>query len=203
MCKSTLFPISGIRYVLALFPRHSLDSCSSICSIWGRCGNKFVLNTIKDCIHCRPFTRSHFFFFGLYFHFCLELAWEIWAKSTLRNCLVVHDLEHAHSLASFQWSGPSDQRILLPTENCLQYPWYKGRGVVSIWEMIQPLLTKAFLQPPKTAVMCTSCHDYAHPPPPISLLLLVQNLSSKWIVAKQIVATCSQSQTTPNGVISG
>ena len=39
-----------------------------------------------------------------------------------------------HSLASLQWSGFSDQQMLLPTKNCLQcQKWcpYKGRGVVS------------------------------------------------------------------------
>ena len=40
-------------------------------------------------------------------------------------------------------------------------------------------VTKAFLQPAKTATMCTACHDYAHSPPPIPPFLLAQSLSSK------------------------
>ena len=73
-------------------------------------------------------------FFGPYFHFCLELALETWAKVSLSNSLWVYDLNHTHSLVSFQWSGLSDQQTLLLTENCLQYQkWchYKGRGMVS------------------------------------------------------------------------
>ena len=48
--------------------------------------------------------------------------------------------------------------------------------------MARPVLTKAFLQPAKTAAMCTACHDYARPPPPVPPFLLAQNLSSKQIV---------------------
>ena len=82
---------------------------------------------------------------------------------------------HTHSLASLQWSGLSDQWTLLPTENglqCLKWSPYKGRGAFSTLgcvkrrEMAHPVPTNAFLQPVKTATMCTACHDYAHPPPP-------------------------------------
>ena len=47
--------------------------------------------------------------------------------------------------------------------------------------MAKPVPTKAFLQPAKTAAMCTACHDYAHPPPSVPHFLLAQNLSSKRI----------------------
>ena len=69
-------------------------------------------------------------FLGLYFHFFLEQALE-----TLSNSLGVYDLDHTHSLASFQWSGLFNQQALLLTENCLQYKKqcpYKGREVVSM-----------------------------------------------------------------------
>ena len=56
----------------------------------------------------------------LYLHFSYELALETSAKHSSIKSLRVHDLCHAHSLASLQWSGPSDQWTLLPTENCLQ-----------------------------------------------------------------------------------
>ena len=42
--------------------------------------------------------------------------------------------------------------------------------------MAQPVPTKAFLQPAKTAAICTACPC---PPPPVPPFLLVQNLSSK------------------------
>ena len=72
-------------------------------------------------------------FFGPYFHFCLEPAMETWAKAFLTPSLRVHDPNHTHSLASFQWAGLSDQRVLQLTESCLQIQkWcpYKARGVV-------------------------------------------------------------------------
>ena len=46
--------------------------------------------------------------------------------------------------------------------------------------IVQPVPTKAFLQPAKTATICTACHKYAHLPPPIPVfILLAQNISSK------------------------
>jgi len=73
-------------------------------------------------------------FFGPYFHFCFEPALETWAKaSSVAPSLRVHDPNHTYSLASFQWSGLSDQQALQLTESCLQIQkWcpYKVRGVV-------------------------------------------------------------------------
>ena len=69
--------------------------------------------------------------YDLYFHFCHKLALETLAKCSSIKPVRVHDLCHAHSLAGLQWSGLSDQRMLLPTENCLQWQkWssYKGGG---------------------------------------------------------------------------
>ena len=77
----------------------------------------------------------------------------------------VHDLGHTHSFASIQWSGSSDQQMLLLTENCLQHQ--KRSFALKRREMAQAVLTKAFLQSAKTVTMCTVCYDYAHPPPPI------------------------------------
>ena len=47
--------------------------------------------------------------YDLYFHFCYELALESSAKCSSIKPFRVHDLCHAHSLVSLQWSGPSDQ----------------------------------------------------------------------------------------------
>jgi len=47
--------------------------------------------------------------------------------------------------------------------------------------MGQPVPTKAFLQPAKAAAMCTAHHAETRPPSLIPLLLLAQNLSSKWV----------------------
>ena len=46
-------------------------------------------------------------------------------------------------------------------------------------EMVQPVMTKAFLQPAKAAAMCTAPHAETRPLPPIPPVSLVQNLSSK------------------------
>ena len=57
----------------------------------------------------------------------------LWAVGTVVIFLRVHDPNHTHSLASFQWSGLSDQQALQLTESCLQIQkWcpYKARGVV-------------------------------------------------------------------------
>ena len=129
-------------------------------------------------------------FFGPYFHFCLELALETWAKASLTPSLRVHDPNHTHSLASFQWSGLSDQRALHLTECCLQVQkWcpYKGRGVVP-----EPVCANKVRNGPASAnqgfstASQGSCHVHGTPcwnPPtsPILLFLLAQNLSSKQI----------------------
>ena len=47
-------------------------------------------------------------------------------------------------------------------------------------EMVQPVPTKAFLQPAKAAATCTASCAETYPPPPIPPFLLLQNLS-KWI----------------------
>ena len=56
-------------------------------------------------------------------------------KSFFDAFSVVLDLDHTHSLASFQWSGLSNQQTFLSTKNCLQiWKWFpfKGRGVFSV-----------------------------------------------------------------------
>ena len=95
-------------------------------------------------------------FFGPYFHFCLGA--QIWVKGFLYSLcgfilsLWVHDVNHTHSLATFQWSELFDQRMLGQTEKCLQIQkwWHhKGREVASVpfvlrrWEMDQSMPTKA------------------------------------------------------------
>ena len=130
-------------------------------------------------------------FFGPYFHFCLEPAMETWAKASLTPSLRVHDSNHTHSLANFQWSGLSDQQVFQLTESCLQIQkWcpYKARGVVP-----EPVCANKARNGPATAdqgsslVSKGSCHvhgipRWTHPPPPIPPFLLAQNLSSKWIL---------------------
>ena len=123
----------------------------------------------------------------------------------LTHSLWVHGPNHTHTLASFRWPGFSDQRKLHLTENCLQIqkccPYKERSGFcvhlcyIAEWEMVQPAPTKAFLQPAKTATMCS------HPcwKSPIPHFLLVQNLYSKRGL-RQLIA-CGQSQTMPKGVI--
>ena len=129
-------------------------------------------------------------FFGPCFHFCSEPALEPWAKASLTPSFRVHDPNHTHSPASFQWSGLSDKRALQLTESCLQiHKWcsYKARGVVP-----EPVCANKARNGPATADQGSSlasqgsCHvhgtpGWTHPPPPIPPFLLAQNLSSKRI----------------------
>ena len=101
-------------------------------------------------------------FFGLWIPFLVRISTSAWnqhwkldlIKASLTPSLRVHDPNHTHSLASFQWSGLFDQRALQLTESCLQIQkWclYKARGVfpepvcATRREMVQPLPTKALL----------------------------------------------------------
>ena len=115
----------------------------------------------------------------------LYLGWRIATfrpthpPSIIHHCMDTYLVKANYVKASLQWPGLSDQWTLLLTETYLQcqkrspYETYKGRGaflflfVSKRSEMVQPVPTKTFLQPPKTAAMCTACHDYAHPPPSI------------------------------------
>ena len=105
----------------------------------------------------------------------------IWAKDFFINCLVVHDLGHAYSLASVHLPGLFDWWTLHLTKNCQNRvptrakKWFQWLFVLKRRETAQPVPTKAFLQPAKTAAMCTAHHDFAYPPPSVSLFLLVQN----------------------------
>ena len=73
--------------------------------------------------------------------------------------------------------------------------WFLHSFVLTRWEVVQPVLTKAILQPAKAATMCTAHLEYARPFPSF---LLVQPLSSNRL--HQLIMY-SQSQTTSNGVI--
>ena len=54
--------------------------------------------------------------YDLFFYFCWKLALETWVDFSITS-LGVHNLDHIHSLASSEWSGFSNQWILLLTEN--------------------------------------------------------------------------------------
>ena len=127
-----------------------------------------------------------------YFHFCYELALETSAKCSSIKSLRVHDLCHAHSLASLQWSVPSDQWTLLPTENC-----YTARNGAPK-QAEEPYLRPFVLQPAKAAAMYTTLRAETRPPPPIPPFLLAQNLSQNGL--RQLI-TCGQSCMTSTLVI--
>ena len=117
-----------------------------------------------------------------YFHFCLELVLETWATRGVLHGFSSCSYDLCCTPTHLQWSGPSNQQMLLSTENCLIVPkWspYKGRGAVSTPVCAEKGRTKAFLQPTKTATTYTTCNNYASPLPPIPHFLLAQNLSLK------------------------
>ena len=95
------------------------------------------------------------------------------SNGNLSQIFHVHDPNHTHSLVSFQWSVLFEQWTLRLTENCLQIQkcmgaptrgeeWFGCQFVLTRWELVQPVPTKAVLQPGKA--MCMACHDYACPP---------------------------------------
>ena len=94
------------------------------------------------------------------------------AKDSSIKPLGVHDLCHAHSLASLQWSGPQGPPIIV-TVHCQKWSPIKAEEpllhlfVLKRREMAQLVLTKDFPQLAKTTAMCMACHDYACPLPPI------------------------------------
>ena len=96
------------------------------------------------------------------------------STALLRHSLWIHDLGHNHSLASIQYSRPSNQRTLLQTKICLK---------CQKWEHFLP----PFRHCPRPLyrqlqqLLCTSASAVPHPPPPVPPFLLAQNLSSKWI----------------------
>jgi len=67
--------------------------------------------------------------------------------------------------------------------------------VLTRWEVVQPVQTKAILQPAKAAAMCMACLKYR---PAIHLPL--SHLASTKLCQ---TITCSQSQMMPFGIISG
>ena len=71
-------------------------------------------------------------FFGLYFHFCLEIAQKTWAKASLIQSVKVHDLPDPliSKLSIVRGLWPANA----PADQNLQYrKWcpYKWRGLVS------------------------------------------------------------------------
>ena len=121
-----------------------------------------------------------------YFHLCLELEMETWNHANMKY-LGVMTLTTLNHLWAFNCQGS-------PTSKCSFWPKtaYSTRNgaptrfVLTRWELVQPVLTKAILQLAKAAAMYTASLKYAHPPPPIPPLLLAQNLSSKHIVPTDI-----------------
>ena len=81
-------------------------------------GANVVSASITDSCYFNPLYKE-FYFLKLcgypYFHFCCKLALETWARGFSIN-LRVHNLVHTHSLVSLQWSGLSNQWILLLIE---------------------------------------------------------------------------------------
>ena len=143
----------------------------------------------------------------LYFHFCWELALETQAKSSSINSLGVHDFGHTQTLASFQWSGLSNQQTLLLTENCLQcqkWSTYKGTGAVSM-----PICAKR-----EWPSQCRPRPFYSQPKQPPSAHCLVTmpthlpypaHFASKTYLQNGLcqLITCGQSCMTSTLVISG
>ena len=129
------------------------------------------------------------------FYFCCELEQELEPRVFPSILFGVHDLGHTYSLVSLQWSGISNQRMLLLTENCLQcQKWspYKGRAPFSV-----PICAKKERSSPANVdqgllqsdnQLSSAVTRGLHPPPPsIPPFLLAQNIS----VSHSIIMTPS------------
>ena len=123
----------------------------------------------------------------------------------------IHSLKQTSSAFYILNQLPSDQQMFLLTEDCLQYQkwcpykeWLLHPFVLAQWEMVKPVLTKACLQPTKTAAMCTAYYKCArsprHPISPYPPFCLRKSCLQNGL--RQLVTT-SQSQTMPKSVLSG
>ena len=75
--------------------------------------------------------------------------------------------------------------------------------VKKVRNLANEVQTKAFLQPANTDAMCTACHDYACPLPPVSPFLLAQNLSSTQTVPTDNVRSKLHDEIHPSSVVEG
>ena len=135
--------------------------------------------------YCHSF--SHLTYYSFIFYQSFWSYWYfVWAVSPLPlwasiGNYIFHqvsqgsDLCPAHSSARLKWSGPSDQWILFPTENCLQCQKWTPKEAeqpylcpfVSIRrEVAKPVPTKAFLHLAKAAVNSTPCWNLPTSPCP-------------------------------------
>ena len=115
-------------------------------------------------------------FFGLYFHFCLEIAQKTSAKASLIQSVKVHDLPDPFitklSIVSRLWPQLLWQTKICSTGNGVHTngeDWFLHPFVLERWEMVQPVLIRAILQLAKAAAMCTASYAENHlPPPPLA-----------------------------------
>ena len=116
-------------------------------------------------------------------------------SSTFQNVFCTGNLSQSffEEISGSLWPHPlfselSMVRVLQPANappdrNCLQHEkwcpyreaWFLHPFVLTKWEEVQPIPTKAIPQPPRTTTMCTACLKYARPPPPLPASLLAQN----------------------------
>ena len=103
--------------------------------------------TVRMSVISDFYTTKTFVFHSLVAH-TLLYGMMLFMCQPVRHSLRVNNLNHTHSLASFPWSGLSDQRAFLLTENCVQYQkWYPYKEW--FWRpfvlIVQPVLAKAVL----------------------------------------------------------
>ena len=129
------------------------------------------------------------------------------AKCSSIKSLRVHDICHVYSLASLQWSGPSDQWMLLPTQSCLQCQKMspqRGRRALSTPVCVKKekwpsqCRPRVFCSQPRQ-LPCAWHRAETRQPLPFSL---AQNLVFKTDCAYWLL-TCGQSCMTSTLIISG
>ena len=151
-------------------------------------------------------------FFCLYFHFCFELALKIWATAFWHNLFRFMIPITPTQLRAFNGQGS-------PTSECSTWlnAAYKSRNgaptkggewllslfVLTRWEMVQPVLTKAVLYPAKAAAMCmASCAEIRSPPLSHHFCYHKTYLSSNWL-RQLIICGLSQTRQMVSSVVKG
>ena len=124
-------------------------------------------------------------FFGQYFDFCLELAVKTWAKASLRQSLWIHDPNHTHSLASFQWSSERSTWLNAAYKSKNGAPTRGEEWFLSLFVLNKVRNGLASADQGFSTASQGSCHVYGTPswnPPtsPYPAFLLVQNLHNHY-----------------------
>ena len=111
----------------------------------------------------------------------IEILHSIEQQTDVKEVIRTHVAEYCVVIDPTLYWAVKEVIRPLPSDPTWEEEWFLHLFMLTRWEMVKPVPTKAVLQPAKAAAMCMACLEYARPPPPIPPFLLGQKLSSKWI----------------------